>query len=309
MYSVLNMFKLNNIRLLSTVVLLIITFTIPNIIGVIAQTNSLSEDDKIVSERILSLDDENVLIKSKKDPKIETQSLALNESLEFNGGREKLSKQVEEIKKLSSIEVLAVNEKNIEKSSELSLKQKKIAKQIQKIITNYIQKEFGKNSSVYNLNEIQKNSLEVFINSDKKIQRLNKINSQKEVANFGEISVNAARWESCEWETSFPDWVGYQYKTYYGQKANWVGRLANTEDERSGIMPCDFSFYLNGYRVNKVDGWSIATECAVRWDNGISVRRYGYSNQKMIIGHGKLTACGVWSFNTEMLRDQIRFYS
>ena len=141
------------------------------------------------------------------------------------------------------------------------------------------------------------------------VKRLNKINSQKEVANFGEISVNAARWESCEWETSFPDWVGYQYKTYYGQKANWVGRLANTEDERSGIMPCDFSFYLNGYRVNKVDGWSIATECAVRWDNGISVRRYGYSNQKMIIGHGRLTACGVWSFNTEMLRDQIRFYS
>lgn len=90
--------------------------------------------------------------------------------------------------------------------------------------------------------------------------------------------------------------------------ANWVGRTATDEGERSGVSPCDFSFYVDNFRVNQVDGWSVATRCAVRWSNGISMRRYGNSNQKAIIGHGRLTACGVFSFNTSMLRDQIRFY-
>jgi hypothetical protein len=290
-------------------VVLIATSVIPNFINILAKGKVEADDNIIIGEKVLSSNDEILLNLAKSNSNIEYLANNLNLSQEFNGGRDKLNDQLGDIKKLSAIEVLGVYELSMDKVNEISLKQKKTNKQIQRIIANYIQKSFGKQFSVYTLNEIQKADLENFINSDKKIQKLNEINSRNAITSNGGINTLAASWENCEWETSFPDWVGYEYKTFYGAKANWVGRVANEEGERSGVLPCDFSFYLNNYRANKVDGWSIATECAVKWSNGISAKRYGYSNQKMIIGHGRLSLCGVLNFNTEMMRDQIRFYS
>ncbi len=183
---------------------------------------------------------------------------------------------------------------------------KKAYKQINKIVSKYIKDSFGELKNNYNLELAQKEMLEDFIVNNSMISKLNKIIESKKLIQIN--SAQAASWENCSFETNFPEWATYKYKTYYGYKANWVGRTATDEYEKNGAMPCDFSFYLENPRISEVDGWSIATECAVKWSNGISIRRYGWGNMKAIIGHSRLTACGVFSFNTEMLRDQIRFF-
>ncbi len=79
------------------------------------------------------------------------------------------------------------------------------------------------------------------------------------------IKADAAWWENCPYELNFDNWVFYEYKTNYGTKSNWVGRVANEESERSGNLPCVFAFYLYGSPANKVDGWTNGLECAVKW--------------------------------------------
>jgi translation initiation factor 2 beta subunit (eIF-2beta)/eIF-5 len=290
-------------------VTIIFSLTGLNIIGSFAQSIEIAKNESIIDENILDSNSYNEVNQSKQSLQIKKLGENFNKSQEFTNGREELTKQVEETKKLSTNQFLAVNEISIDSDTNLTIKQKKIQKQIQRIIANYVSNTYGKSFSIYNLNTAQQQELEKFVSTNKKIIKLHELMSVSSVVATGSVIANAASWESCEWETSFPDWVAYKYKTYEGAKANWVGRLANTEDERSGSSPCDFSFYLNGYRANTVDGWTNATVCAVNWSGGISAKRYGYSNQKMIIGWGRMTACGVFSFNTTYLRDKIQFYN
>ncbi len=280
-----------------------------NISSLAANTINKSEEEKTLNENILEINEKSEVKKLKYQSNIRDIGSKLNVSQEFVGGRKGVEDQISTVKKLNTLEYLAVYENSVDLSASINIKQKKAMIKISQIIGKYVMANFGKDYSVYNLSELQQNQLEKFVTNNDKILKLNKIATDKDSKNIDGITAEAAWWESCEYETNFPDWVSYSYKNYSGRKADWVGRLANSDGERSGNDPCDFSFYINGYRANTVDGWSIATECAVKWSNGVSARRYGYSNQKMIIGWGRLTACGVFTPNTSMLRDQIQFYN
>jgi hypothetical protein len=254
-----------------------------------------------LNEQILSNSDQTEIDKLK-----ELNILPLNNIVEKNEyGVKELNENLSKLKEANALDVLKYQNKEITDSLIMSSKQKKANIQIAKYITKYVIQNFGKQKNVFNLNPDEKKQLEGYIANNIKLNKLNLIKEGQKIVNN---SAKAAWWESCTYETSFPDWATYQDKSWLGYKANWVGRTSTDEAERSGISPCDFSFYLGNPRISQVDGWSIATACAVKWSNGISIRRYGWDNMKAIIGHGRLTACGVFSFNTEMLRDQIRFY-
>jgi hypothetical protein len=144
--------------------------------------------------------------------------------------------------------------------------------------------------------------------SDDRIVKLNKIINKNPLIVLNSINSNAAWWENCEHSSDFPNWASKSNYNWMGYQANWVGRVATDQSERTGNAPCDFSFYLENPRINYVQGWSVAMICAISRTGGVSIKRYGYNNMKAILGWNTLTGCLNSTFNTELLRNSLRFY-
>jgi hypothetical protein len=261
-----------------------------------------------INEKVLSKNESNELVKIKQNNKIKRLSQNYQTSFESaENANLELDIYFNEIGQLNALEYLAVQENQIDLSyANSDARSRNAAIKIQKIIYKYISSHFGPQYNPTTLTETQFLQLEGFVESNKKINDLYAI-LEGQYKNLT-VEAEAAWWENCSYETVFNEWLGYQVYSYYGYRANWVGRTATDNAELNGNSPCDFSFYLDTARVNKVYAWSIATRCALRYSGGISMRRYGWSNMKAIIGHGRLTICGVYSINTGMLRDQVRFY-
>ena len=299
---------ISNLGKISVILGLTVTLLTPSFVNAVADTIQPNEESKLLNDKILDSKELIKIDEYKKKGNIISLGNNLNVSKEGNGGKQELVKEKILLTKLSPAELLAVKEVDIDNNSQLSKKQKKVQKQMDKLISKYITDSFGANYTVYNISDSQKNQLEAFIISNQKIIKLYEM-SVKNSTDDGNIKAEAAYWETCEWELNFDSWVPYEFKNNQGAKSNWVGRVANEESERSGWNPCDFSFYLYGSPANKVDGWTSPLECAVKWSNEISKKQYGTNNQKMIIGWGRMVGCGVSTSDLNTMRDKVQFYN
>ena len=294
-------------KLVSFILLSVLLLTNVNVVA-----NSFRSIDKniLLNEMIFSVQEGKNLSKIYKKDNIKEFSKKFTQSYkdpkqDRSTNKNNLSSSIQDFNKLTNKEVLAVKNLNLDQNNSISKVQKRAAKQINNIVHKYVDNHFGEDKNIFNLSDTETNKILDFVDSNQKIQKLSAI---IDGSFYKTVDVKAAWWENCHYETGFNNWAKHSDKSYYGRRANWVGRTATDWHEKHGVAPCDFSFYIDGYRVNEVDAWSIATYCAVKNSGGMSIRRYGYYNQKAIIGHTRLTVCGMFSFNTSMLRDQIRFY-
>jgi hypothetical protein len=299
---------INNLGKISLILALTVTLATPSFVNAVADSINPNEESKLLNEKILDSVELQKISELKSSENVKFLGDNINVSKEKKGGKAELDKEKDSLKKLTPIESLSVKERNLDNDKNLNSKQKKSQKQIDRIISKYIVREFGTQSTIFNISETQRSDLEKFITSNDKIIKLNEI-LVKSIKDDGSIKVDAAWWESCQEEYNFDSFVPYEYKYNYGTKSNWVGRVANEQSEVSGNSPCDYSFYLNGSPANKVDAWTNPLECAVKWSNGISKKTYGTNNQKMIIGWGRMTACGVPTWDTNGMYNNVQFYN
>jgi hypothetical protein len=299
---------INNLGKISLILSLTVTLATPSLVNAVADSINPNEESKLLNEKIIDSTELQKISDLKSNENIKSLGNNIKVSKENRGGKTELNKEKELLNKLTSTELLSVKEIALENDSILNSKQKKAQTQIDRIISKYIVQKFGTQANIFNINEFQRIELEKFITSSDKILKLNEI-LVKSIKDDSSIKVDAAWWESCQEEYNFDSWVQYEYKYNYGVKSNWVGRVANEQSEVSGNSPCDFSFYLYGSPANKVDGWTNALECAVKWSNGISKKTYGTNNQKMIIGWGRMTACGVPTWDTNGMYNNVQFYN
>jgi hypothetical protein len=291
--------KLKNTLMLITIFVISLEFTIGISISIFAQI----QGDTDLSQEILSKNEENEISNLSKyaeniffGKRLNEVTSTLNAKAGFN-----------DLKPLHPKLILSIQDNSLDQSS-YSTDQIKIIKKLNRIIYQNIIEKNGTEKHVYNLSENQFDILINNLQNNKKILKLIDKLEKVENNNLFSVKTNAFGYENCQVETGFNSKVNYQLKTYYGRKADWVGRIANDYNELN-FQPCDYQFYINGYEMKKVDGWTIAAECAIINKGFMSRKTYGSNtNNKAIFGYFTLLSCGNY-MNTDHFRNAFQFYN